>query len=161
MVESLQTLTAVARLASAVGSRRDTFTRDRSSVVADLRAIRFSDDGILKLIDDLISANPQEPNLHQSLLTEFNDKEWATRDAIARLCGDAGEIAGISRLMRSELSGLAYGKSNIRAKVQSMVNHYLQDDADIDIQALSKLAREIRILNHAIDDAEDTIIHGR
>ena len=136
--------------------------KDRTveDVVRDLRLLRFSDDGILSLMDAIINGTAKKGDTDELLkrLRNFNDKEWQIADAAARLIERCPKV---SNLTHREIQLIGWRKPNIREELQDAINRYGQPRARIDKQELQSLRDRITELNNAIDEAEDKLLHGR
>jgi hypothetical protein len=135
-------------------------SRNIDDVVADLRLLRFNDDGILSLLDAVVDGGFDKRGVKTLLgkLTDFNDKEWQVADAAVRLVQRCGKV---SNLTQRELELIGWRKPRIREELQYAINQYGQPGAQIDKERVKKIRDGIKELNRAIDEAEDKLLHGR
>ncbi len=147
-------------LTQAVRAIAKSFPKERQigHVVKDLRSIRFDDDGVLRLVDDLIAGKRIDFSQLEELLTDFNDREWQVADCIARFIEGCSRV---SNLTREELQLIAWRKPSIRKDLQEIVNPYGQRSRRIDLANLKRVRTGISDLNRAIDEADDLLLHGR
>jgi hypothetical protein len=132
--------------------------RDVDDVVADLRALRFDDEGVLTLIDAILDGTETETDELSKRLASFNDKEWKIAEIAARL---VERCSRVSNLTHEELQLIGWRKPRVREEVQQAINSWNQPKARVNKKKLKKIRDGIRDLNKAIDDAEDKLLHGR
>jgi hypothetical protein len=134
--------------------------RSIDDVVADLRLLRFNDEGILSLLDVIVDGGFQKDDIKNLLgkLRDFNDKEWKVADAASRLIEHCGRV---SNLTQRELELIGWRKPKIREELQYAINQYRQPRARIDKERVRMIRDGIIELNRAIDEAEDKLLHGR
>jgi hypothetical protein len=132
--------------------------RDVKDIVADLRTLRFDDEGVLTLIDAILHGTEAETDELSKRLAAFNDKEWKIADTAARLMEHCPRV---SNLTNEELKLIGWRKPRVREEIQETINSWNQPKARMNKTKLKKIRDGIRDLNKAIDDAEDKLLHGR
>jgi hypothetical protein len=132
--------------------------RDVKDIVADLRALRFDDEGVLTLIDAILDGTEAETDELSKRLAAFNDKEWKIAEIAARLMEHCPRV---SNLTNEELQLIGWRKPRVREEIQRAINSWNQPKAQVNKKKLKKIRDGIRDLNRAIDDAEDKLLHGR
>jgi hypothetical protein len=132
--------------------------RDVNDIVADLRELRFNDDGVLTLIDAILDGTETSTDELGKRLATFNDKEWKIADIAARLMDRCPRV---SNLTNEELQLIGWRKPRVREELQQAINGWHQPRARMNKKNLKKIRDGIRDLNKAIDDAEDKLLHGR
>jgi hypothetical protein len=132
--------------------------RDVADIIADLRFLRFDDDGVLSLIDAIIEGTSTDIDELRRRLVDFNDREWQVADTAARLLEPCRKI---SNLTHEELQLIGWRKPNVRRELQEIINQWDQPKSRLSKQRLKKVRAGIKDLNAAIDAAEDKLLHGR
>jgi hypothetical protein len=132
--------------------------RDVKDIVADLRFLRFDDDGVLSLIDAIIDGTSTDIEELRRRLVDFNDREWQVADTAKRLIEPCRKI---SNLTHEELQLIGWRKPSVRKDLQEIINKWDQPNARLSKQRLKKVRDGIKDLNAAIDAAEDKLLHGR
>jgi len=140
------------QVVKAVQFGRTLSRRETSDICRDLRFIRFNDQGVLNLIDQLIAG--EAPEVPPALL-EFCDYDSQVAQTADRLLHESGNI---SRLRRDDVQLIGWRKPQIRSDVKELVLGYGQADFIPNIEELMKLRTGINDLNAAIDEVEDLLM---
>jgi hypothetical protein len=151
---SVHLLTQAVRMASAALGKG----RDIGDVVDDLRKLRFSDDGILSLIDAILNGSSKDYEALGRKLRDFNDKEWEVADAAARIVQRCERTSNVTH---REIELIGWRKPAVRAEIQATINGWGQPGKRVSKAKLKKLRDQISDLNKAIDEVEDALLHGR
>ena len=157
MVEYFGILEAVVGLLIA-GHKQ--LTRKKEDVVADLKFIRFDDDGVIELIRALVEGKSTSKPKLLSRLAEFNDQEWNVRRAVQRLSEDVKEVKGVSRLSSKQIEQIGWAKVSVRSAAQQEINMLGQKDFEARLPSLRSVLTRIEKLNQQIDSAEHVLLHG-
>lgn len=130
--------------------------RNKDDICADLRAIRFNDDGVLSVIRRFLDGeNVQDEELQT--VRDFADAEWRVQQALQRLVED---VRVVSRLTHQQLREIEYGKADVRRALSRLLFPYRANENEIDIAALQQAYANILSLNKNIDLIEDKLLHG-
>lgn len=135
---------------------------DNRQIVADLRAIYFSPNGVRRLLEKIANGDAISESEAQAILTEFNDAEYHLGQHLHDIVDfwDAGP-KHLTLRQREALQGIGWNKYSVRRKVQDVVNYLDRNDPYASANEAARLLDEIEALNSAIMDAEEALINQR
>ena len=131
----------------------------RKQLIDALRDIYFAPKGVLGLLQEIADGGYPSEEKVSFILPNFNDREdWVDR-ARYRLHGvDLIRNASLSLKATRVLGEISYGKGGVRTKVKDLLNASLTFDERISPEDARHMIQEIKVLNEAIEDAEEKLL---
>lgn len=125
-------------------------------IVAALREIYFTPEGVKSLLREVAEGKTPEVQKVERVLPNFNDSEWRVGRALALLnyenLSDRREVS----LRRAEtLNQLRFGKINLRRDIQTLLNRSLTVGQAIAPDEARELLDRVSALNAEIVELEE------
>lgn len=123
-----------------------------------LRGLYFMPTGVLSLLRDIVGGKTMTSKHIQTVLTNFNDKEWEVRQSLNHLDFDRlSKKLGLTLASARALDRVRYGKLSLREEIQQEVNYYGQGNVKPNKKKIRKLISDIEKLNSEIEGIEQLI----
>jgi hypothetical protein len=145
-------ISVVGEMQSALGER-GSHIRVHDRLVTALRQIYFTPSRTLGILAMLAEGERPPEEIVRPLLLDFNDAEWRVMDALHSLENFEDERAVSLRTARV-IREIAYGKRNLRAYIQDLLNEALTFDSEINTQEVRAALACVKSLNSAIESVE-------
>ncbi|WP_333585996.1 hypothetical protein [Phenylobacterium sp.] len=125
-------------------------------IVGALRKIYFTPDGVLSLLEKIANGEDVSVEEVERRLPQFNDRQWHVARALETLNFDKLSSRREVSLRRAEhLNQVRYGKVNIRADIQRLLNYPLTHNKRIKADKAAELLAKVRELNDQIGQLEE------